>query len=132
MEPDDRNLFDALREAGASEQTAYKAMQEVRNVSSQNVITEISAKIEALNTKMDADRAVTEARFAGLDAKMDADRVITEARFAQLDTKIEAQGARLDYLATKDDLQKTKVWWLVAAGTAVLSFLGTLLSNLAR
>ncbi len=70
---DDKILFDALRKAGAPEDMAYTAVQEVRNMAGQNVTAELGARIAELGTK-------TDSKFAGADAKIDSLRAEIMAR----------------------------------------------------
>ena len=94
---DDKILFDALRKAGAPEDMAYTAVQEVRNMAGQNVTAELGARIAELGTK-------TDAKFDGADAKIDAKfaelDTKTDSKFAELGTKTDAKFAELD---TKTD-----------------------------
>ena len=68
-DPDDRIVFEALREAGASESTAYNAVREVRNMAGHNVVVEIISKINELDAK-------TDSRIAEVVARLDAERRI--------------------------------------------------------
>ena len=77
---DDKILFDALRKAGAPEDMAYTAVQEVRNMAGQNVTAELGARIAELGTKTDAKFAGADAKFAGTDAKIDSLRAEIMAR----------------------------------------------------
>lgn len=61
----DRLLFEAFREAGASEKTAYTAVQEVRNMAGQNIFAaidalrvELNGKIEAQGDKIEAQKSM--------------------------------------------------------------------------
>lgn len=58
LDPDDRILVEALREAGAAEKSAYTAVQEVRNMAGQNIF----AAIDALNGKIDAQESRSTAK----------------------------------------------------------------------
>ena len=77
---DDKILFDALRKAGAPEDMAYTAVQEVRNMAGQNVTAELGARIAELGTNTDAKFAGMNAKFAGADAKIDSLRAEIMAR----------------------------------------------------
>ena len=81
---DDKILFDALRKAGAPEDMAYTAVQEVRNMAGQNVTAELGARIAELGTKTDSRFAElgtkTDSKFAGADAKIDSMRAEIMAR----------------------------------------------------
>ena len=81
-DPDDRVLFDALREAGASEKMAYTAVQEVRNMAGQNVLAAIDAMRVEMNGKI-------EQQGARIDGKIDQ-------QGTRIDGKIDEQGTRID------------------------------------
>ena len=92
-DPDDKMLFDALREAGVSQDLAYTAVQEVRNMAGQKVIAAIDVLRVELNDKIDA-------QGSKIDGKIDAQKEI---------------------LGTKIDAQKGMVWTLIGIlTTAVL------------
>ena len=110
-EPDDRILFDALIEAGASEKAAFDAVQEVRKIAAQNIV----AALEANKAALECHQAVISSLIEALNSKIDS-------RNSQIDK----------HLATKEDLQKLKVWWLLTVGAAVGSFVANLLSVLAK
>ncbi len=96
-DPDDKILFDALREAGATENLAYTAVQEVRNMAGQNII----AAIDALNGKIDA-------QGTKIDGKIDA-------QGTKIDSKIDAQGT---------EIRATR--WMLGAILALLATLAAL------
>lgn len=101
-DPDDRVLFDALREAGASEKMAYTAVQEVRNMAGQNVLAAIDAMRVEMNGKI-------EQQGARIDGKIDQ-------QGTRIDGKIEQQGTRID---GKIDEQGTRIDGKIDAQTAV-------------
>ncbi|MBY0333918.1 MAG: hypothetical protein K2X49_24945 [Acetobacteraceae bacterium] len=84
-------LRDALREAGASDELARKASEEVAGY--EHRFSGIEQKIEALDRKMDQRFAAVDAkmdqRFAAVDAKMDQ-------RFAAVDAKMDQRFALID------------------------------------
>ena len=100
-DPDDKILFDALREAGASENSAYTAVQEVRNMAGQSVTAELGSKIDALRVE--------------LNGKIDAQG-----------TQIDAQGTKID--AQKEvfgsEIRTTR--WMMGAILALLAILAAL------
>lgn len=79
-DPDDRIVFEALREAGASEGAAYNAVREVRNMAGHNVVVEIISKINELGARTDSKinelGARTDSRIAEVVARLDAERRI--------------------------------------------------------
>ena len=73
-------LFQALQSAGVEPDLAYRADEEVRNRAGQNVIAVISAKMDALNAKMDAQNkelgARMDAQAAEVGSRIDDLRVL--------------------------------------------------------
>ena len=91
-DPDDRVLFDVLREAGASEKMAYTAVQEVRNMAGQNVFAAIDAMRVEMNGKI-------EQQGTRIDGKIDQ-------QGTRIDGKIDAQTAGINS-------QKRMIWTLI-------------------
>ena len=67
-EPDDRILFDALIEAGASEKAAFDAVQEVRKIAAQNIV----AALEANKAALECHQAVISSKIETLNSKIDS------------------------------------------------------------
>ena len=63
FDPDDKPVYDALREAGASENLAYTAVQRIRDMAAANIVTQFMAKLDAQNAKLDAISAAQESRL---------------------------------------------------------------------
>ena len=68
-DPGDRLLFEAFREAGASEKTAYTAVQEVRNMAGRNIFAAIDALRIDFNGKIEAQAAKIEAQGDKIEAQ---------------------------------------------------------------
>ncbi len=104
---DDKILFDALRKAGAPEDMAYTAVQEVRNMAGQNITAELGARIAELGTKTDSRFAElgtkTDSRFAELGTK-------TDSKFAGADAKIDSMRAEI---MARLDAERRIVWTLL-------------------
>ena len=83
-------LRDALKEAGASDELARKASEEVAGY--EHRFSGIEQKIEALDRKMDQRFAAVDAkmdqRFAAVDAKMDQRFAVVNTRFAEAHGRI--------------------------------------------
>lgn len=63
--PDDKPVYDALREAGAGEALAYTAVQRIRDMAAANLIAQLLSKFDAqtsmledMKTQMKRDRAM--------------------------------------------------------------------------
>ena len=84
-------LFRALRSAGVEADLAYRADDEVRAQSGQNVIAAIGAKMDAQGARIDT-------QIAELKARIDAQGVRIDAQGAQIEAEIKAQTVRIDIL----------------------------------
>ena len=63
MNPDDKPVYDALREAGVSEHLAFTAVQRIRDVAAANIIAQLMGKLDAQNAKLDAISVAQESRL---------------------------------------------------------------------
>ena len=63
LNPDDKPIYEALREAGAPELLAYTAVQRIRDVAAANIIAQVMAKLDAQNAKLDAISDAQESRL---------------------------------------------------------------------
>ena len=87
LNPDDKPVYDALREAGVSEDLAYTAVQRIREVASANIIAQFMGRLDAQNAKLDAQSVKLDAQNAKLDArdaKLDAISAAMESRIRML------------------------------------------------
>lgn len=124
----------------------YNAVQGVRNMSGQNVISQLGAKLDAQaaelrsrNAKLDEQAAKIDAHGSKIDAqaaKIDAQAVKLDAQAAKMDdqgaelrsrnAKMDAQAAKLDAQAAELRSLKAKVEaqrWMIAS---ILTLLGIL------
>ena len=69
VNPDDKPIYDALREANVSETMAYTAVQRIRDVAAANLIAQFMAKLDAQNAKLDAQSAKLDAFAAAQDSR---------------------------------------------------------------
>ncbi|MDE0127286.1 MAG: hypothetical protein OXN97_22200 [Bryobacterales bacterium] len=63
LDPDDKAIYDALREAGAPENLAYTPVQRIRDVAVANLMVQFMAKLDAQNAKLDAISGAQESRL---------------------------------------------------------------------
>ncbi len=91
-------LFRALRSAGVEADLAYRADDEVRAQSGQNVIAAIGAKMDAQGARIDTQIAELKAKMDAQGARMDAQGVRIDAQGAQIEAEIKAQTVRIDIL----------------------------------
>ncbi|MDE0627986.1 MAG: hypothetical protein OXH99_16445 [Bryobacterales bacterium] len=63
LDPDDKAIYDALREAGAPENLAYTPVQRIRDVAAANLMVQFMAKLDAQNAKLDAISGAQESRL---------------------------------------------------------------------
>ena len=57
FEPDDKPVYDALREAGAGEGLAYTAVQRIRDMAAANLIAQLLSKFDAQTSALEDLRA---------------------------------------------------------------------------
>ncbi len=88
-------LFRALRNANVEAESAYEAVEEVRDMAGRNVVAELGARIDASAAR--SERSETE-----------------------LGARIDALGARIDSLAARIDTLQKVLWPLVIAISAAL------------
>ena len=136
-EPPAGALFHALRNAEVEDESAYAAVEEVRDMAGHNVVVELGARIDHVATELGAriDSTKTElgARIDALAAHGERsdtelgvriDHVATELGVRIDSTKTEL-GARIDTLASRIDTLQKVLWPLViAVSVALLSAVG--------
>ena len=99
LNPDDKPIYEALREAGAPELLAYTAVQRIRDVAAANIIAQVMAKLDAQNAK--------------LDTKLDAQN-------AKLDAISDAQNAKLDAISDAQESRLRMLMWMIGAAVALI------------
>ena len=72
FEPDDKPVYDALREAGAGEDLAYTAVQRIRDMAAANLIAQLLAKFDTQNAKLETQTSMLE----DLRSQMKRDRAM--------------------------------------------------------
>ena len=69
-EPDTGAIHRVLLDSGADPKLIHPAIEEIRHLSGQNVITAIGAQITELRAEMNTLNTETQAQFTGLRAEM--------------------------------------------------------------
>ena len=117
--PDDKILYQAWREAGISEDLAYTAVQEVREMAGENITATLEGHKAELSSALEGQKAELSAALASNQAATDALR-------AELNGKIDSQGSKID--AQKDSLgtEIRMTRWMMGAILALLATLTAL------
>ena len=115
-------LFRALRNAPVDAETAYEAIEEIRDMAGQNVIAELSARSDRRYAEL---RAHSDSNYAELRAHSDSNYAELRAR---IDSNYAELSARIDTLAARIDTLQKLLWPLVIAVSVAL--LGAVASGL--
>ncbi len=136
--PDAKRLFLLLRGLGLDDEQAYTFVQEVDNMAAANLIARFESKLDAQNTKLDAQNARFESKLDAQNTKLDAQSTRFESKLDTQNTKLDAQNARfeskLDAQNAKLDAHNTKLdaissavdsrlrmlMWLIGAAVAAI------------
>ena len=84
-------LYQALSSPEPDPQVVHAAIEEVRQIASQNVIAVIGAQIAELKAEMKAG-------FAEINARIDAQGSRLDAQITEIKAEIKAQNSRIDVL----------------------------------
>ena len=95
-------IYRALRTPEPDPDLAHAAVEEIRELSGQNVIAVVGSQIAELKAQIADFRAETKAEIAELRAGM-------KAGFAEVNACINAQAARIDAQAAHIDAQTSRV-----------------------
>ena len=71
-EPMTTNLYNVLSVTGADPKSMHAALDELRGLAGENVVTEINARITAFEAKTDARISAIDARITAFEAKTDS------------------------------------------------------------
>ena len=97
IDPDDKSIYEALREARESnvpKAIPYTAELRIRDVTSANLIAQFMAKLDAQNAKLDAQSA-----------------------------KLDAQNAKLDAFSAAQNFQLRTLMWMIGAAVALIGII---------
>ncbi len=125
--PDAKRLFLLLRGLGLDDEQAYTFVQEVDNMAAANLIARFESKLDAQNTKLDAQSARFESKLDAQNTKLDAQSARFESKLDAQNTNLDAQSAKLDAHNTKLDAISSAVdsrlrmlMWLIGAAVAAI------------
>ena len=90
-EPVTDALFQALSSPEPDPKVVHAAIEEVRQIASQNVIAAIGAKIDTQSARIDA-------KFSQIEAQITEVRAEMKAGFTEVKAEIKAQNSRIDVL----------------------------------
>ena len=101
-EPVTDALYQALSSPEPDPKVVHAAIEEVRQIASQNVIAVLGAKIDAQGARIDIRFSQIEAQITEVKAEMDTRLTHIEAemdtRLPHIEAEIKTQGARIDDL----------------------------------
>ncbi len=101
-EPVTDALYQALSSPEPDPKVVHAAIEEVRQIASQNVIAVLGAKIDAQGARIDIRFSQIEAQITEVKAEMDTRLTHIEAemdtRLTHIEVEIKTQGARIDDL----------------------------------
>ncbi len=101
-EPVTDALYQALSSPEPDPKVVHAAIEEVRQIASQNVIAVLGAKIDAQGARIDIRFSQIEAQITEVKAEMDTRLTHIEAemdtRLTHIEAEIKTQGARIDDL----------------------------------
>ncbi len=111
--PDAKRLFLLLRGLGLDDEQAYTFVQEVDNMAAANLIARFESKLDAQNTKLDAQNA----RF---ESKLDAQNTRFESKLDAHNAKLDAHDTKLDAISSAVDSRLRMLMWLIGAAVAAI------------
>ena len=106
-------IYRALRTPEPDPDLAHAAVEEIRELSGQNVIAVVGSQIAELKAQMADFRAEMKAEITEVRAEMKAE--ITEVRaemktgFAEVNARIDAQASRIDAQTARIDAQAARI-----------------------
>ena len=123
-------IYRALRTPEPDPDLAHAAVEEIRELSGQNVIAVVGSQIAELKSQMADFRAEMKAEITEVRAEM-------KAGFAEVNARIDAQAARIDAQAARIDVMQRVIWrviWplIVLLAAPVLGFLYQTLTAVSR
>jgi hypothetical protein len=116
-------IYLALSSPEPDPRVVHAAIEEIRDLSGQNVIAVLGAKIDALGARIDAQST----RIDALSARIDA-------QIAEVKAEIKAQSERIDAQSERIDLLQRVIWRVIWPLIALLAapVLGLLYQALSR
>ena len=97
-EPATDALYKALSSPNPDPQVVHAAIEEVRQIASQNVIAVIGGQIESQSARIDTQITELKAKIGSQGSRLDAQITEVKAGFTEVNAKIDALGSRIDTL----------------------------------
>ena len=130
-------IYRALRTPEPDPDLAHAAVEEIRELSGQNVIAVVGSQIAELKAQMADFRAEVKAEITEVRAEMKTGFAEVNARIDAQAARIDAQAASIDAQAARIDVMQRVVWrviWplIVLLAAPVLGFLYQAFSTVSR
>ena len=123
-------IYLALSSPEPDPRVVHAAIEEIRDLSGQNVIAVLGAKIDALGARIDAQST----RIDALSARIDGQIAEVKAEIKAHSERIDAQSERIDAHSERIDLLQRVIWRVIWPLIALLAapVLGLLYQALSR
>ena len=130
-------IYRALRTPEPDPDLAHAAVEEIRELSGQNIIAVVGSQIAELKAQMADFRAEVKAEITEVRAEMKTGFAEVNARIDAQAARIDAQAASIDAQAARIDVMQRVVWrviWplIVLLAAPVLGFLYQAFSTVSR
>lgn len=102
-------IYLALSSPEPDPRVVHAAIEEIRDLSGQNVIAVLGAKIDALGARIDAQST----RIDALSARIDAQIAEVKAEIKAQSERIDAQSERIDVQSERIDLLQRVIWRVI-------------------
>ena len=130
-------IYLALSSPEPDPRVVHAAIEEIRDLSGQNVIAVLGAKIDALGARIDAQSTRIDALSARIDAQIAEVKAEIKAQSERIDAqseRIDAQSERIDAQSERIDLLQRVIWRVIWPLVALVAapVLGLLYQALSR
>ena len=106
-------IYRALRTPEPDPDLAHAAVEEIRELSGQNVIAVVGSQIAELKAQIADFRAEMKAETTEVRAEITEVRAEMKAGFAEVNARIDAQTARIDAQAARIDVMQRVIWRVI-------------------
>lgn len=106
-------IYRALRTPEPDPDLAHAAVEEIRELSGQNVIAVVGSQIAELKAQIADFRAEMKAETTEVRAEITEVRAEMKAGFAEVNARIDAQAARIDSQAARIDVMQRVIWRVI-------------------
>ena len=106
-------IYRARRTPEPDPDLAHAAVEEIRELSGQNVIAVVGSQIADLKAQIADFRAEMKAEITEVRAEITEVRAEMKAGFAEVNARIDAQAARIDTQAARIDVMQRVIWRVI-------------------